>query len=67
MVKNSKKHLRPKAGNVRLDISGDERVYPPLRRKRRPRSRLPPEPADYNNSKQMKRYLTDLRKFFRLG
>ena len=67
MVKNSKKHLRPKTRTARFEVSGHRKTYPPLRRKRKPRSLLPPEPADYNNAAQMKRYLAKLQKFFHVG
>jgi hypothetical protein len=67
MVKNSKKHLRPKTRTARFEVSGHRKTYPPLRRKRKPRSHLPREPVNFDDPKQMECYLADLRRFFHLG
>lgn len=41
-------------------------AYPPPSRKRKPRSSLPPEPTDFGDEGQMRRYLAELRRFFHI-
>jgi hypothetical protein len=53
-------------GVVDFGIPGDVKVYPPLGRKSKPPSSLPPEPTDFSDEGQMQQYLTELQKFFRL-
>jgi hypothetical protein len=53
-------------GIVDFGIPADAKIQPPVRHKKKPRSSLPREPADYNDEGQVLEYQTKLRKFFHL-